>query len=174
MVCESNGTKNICIFVNVMTMQIIPRNEIPGNSALLKVTSTEKYVYQVNKKVPFQKLMQLAPTLTSELRHIHNSWHIQNLGKFKSSTVFRCLLDILQCLWKLFPGYTCFCRMLLLRLYQMFGRILNTPMYLQVHSDIFEHYSRACVYIQNLVNLWYIQNPGIFLSKSIFRLQGVF
>ena len=57
MVCESNGTKNICIFVNVMTMQIIPRNEIPGNSALLKVTSTEKYVYQVNKKVPFQKLM---------------------------------------------------------------------------------------------------------------------
>ena len=40
-----------------MAMQIIPRNEIPGNSALLKVTSTEKYVYQVNKKVPFQKLM---------------------------------------------------------------------------------------------------------------------
>ena len=40
-----------------MTMQIIPRNEIPGNSPLLKVTSAEKYVYQVNKKVPFKKLM---------------------------------------------------------------------------------------------------------------------
>ena len=42
-------------------MQIIPRNEIPGNSALLKVTSTEKYVYQVNKKVPFQKLIPHLP-----------------------------------------------------------------------------------------------------------------
>ena len=40
MVYELNGRKNICIIGNVITLQIILRNEIPGNNNLLKVTST--------------------------------------------------------------------------------------------------------------------------------------
>ena len=40
MVYELNGRKNICIIGNVITLQIILRNEIPGNNNLFKVTST--------------------------------------------------------------------------------------------------------------------------------------
>ena len=38
-----NGRENIfieCIFLNVITLQIILRNEIPGNNDLFKVIST--------------------------------------------------------------------------------------------------------------------------------------
>ena len=49
MVCELNGKKYICIFGNAITIQIILRNEIPGNNDLFIVTSTEKYGYQIKK-----------------------------------------------------------------------------------------------------------------------------
>ena len=35
-----NGRKNIFVLGNVITLQIILRNEIPGNNNLFKVTST--------------------------------------------------------------------------------------------------------------------------------------
>ena len=58
MVYELNGRKNICIFGNIITLQIILRNEIPGNNSLFKVASTKKkYGYQIKKKVQFQKFM---------------------------------------------------------------------------------------------------------------------
>ena len=38
MVYELNGRKIICILINVITLQIILRNEIPGNNGLFKVT----------------------------------------------------------------------------------------------------------------------------------------
>ena len=40
MVYELKGRKNICIIGNVITVQVILRNKIPGNSNLFKVTST--------------------------------------------------------------------------------------------------------------------------------------
>ena len=40
MVYELNGRKNICIFGNVITLQIILRNKIPGHNDSFKVTST--------------------------------------------------------------------------------------------------------------------------------------
>ena len=40
MAYELNGKKNICIFEDVLTLQIILKNEIPGSNLLLKVTST--------------------------------------------------------------------------------------------------------------------------------------
>ena len=40
MVYELNGRKNICMIGNVITLQIILRNEIPGNKNLFKVSST--------------------------------------------------------------------------------------------------------------------------------------
>ena len=40
MVYELNGRKNIAITGNVITLQIILRNKIPGNNNLFKVTST--------------------------------------------------------------------------------------------------------------------------------------
>ena len=40
MVYELNRRKNIYIFGNVITMQIILTNKIPGNNDLFKVTST--------------------------------------------------------------------------------------------------------------------------------------
>ena len=36
---ELNGRKIICILGNVIALQIILRNEIPGNNGLFKVTS---------------------------------------------------------------------------------------------------------------------------------------
>ena len=59
-------------------------------------------------------------------------WHIQNLGIFKSSTMFSFLSDIFWCLWKIVSCYNYFCRKLPLGPFQMFGRILNTPMHLEV------------------------------------------
>ena len=72
MVYELNGRKNICIIGNVITLQIILRNKIPGNNNLFKVTSTwikVRLIFILKgianlKKVPFQKFMELAPTLT--------------------------------------------------------------------------------------------------------------
>ena len=40
MVCPLNGKKNIYIFGNVTTIQIVLKNEIPGNNDLFKVTIT--------------------------------------------------------------------------------------------------------------------------------------
>ena len=40
-----NRKKNICIFGNVITLQIILRNEIPGNNNLFKVTDTKNKVW---------------------------------------------------------------------------------------------------------------------------------
>ena len=40
MAYELNGKKNICIFQNVIALQITLRNEIPGNNDLFKITST--------------------------------------------------------------------------------------------------------------------------------------
>ena len=52
MLYESNGSKNICIIRNVITLQIILKNEILGNNNLFKVTSTYdiiKYGYNIVK-----------------------------------------------------------------------------------------------------------------------------
>ena len=38
------------MFGNVITLQIIPRNEIPGNNDLFKVTSTENKVWLPGQK----------------------------------------------------------------------------------------------------------------------------
>ena len=38
MLYELNGRKNICIIRNVITLQIILRNQIPGNNNLFKAT----------------------------------------------------------------------------------------------------------------------------------------
>ena len=40
MVYELMVKKNTCMFGNILTLQIILRNEIPANNGLFKVTST--------------------------------------------------------------------------------------------------------------------------------------
>ena len=40
MVYKLNGRKNIYVSGNVITLQVILRNKIPGNNNLFKVTST--------------------------------------------------------------------------------------------------------------------------------------
>ena len=53
MAYELNGRKNICIFGNVTTLQIILRNEILGNNDLFKVTCSNAktmYGYQIKRK----------------------------------------------------------------------------------------------------------------------------
>ena len=64
MVYKLNGRKNICISGNVITLQIIPGNDILENNDLFKVTSTspkkkkkKKMVTKLKEKVQFQKLM---------------------------------------------------------------------------------------------------------------------
>ena len=50
MAYELNGRKNIYIFGNVITLQIILRNEIPGSNGLFKVTSAYYKVWLPNYK----------------------------------------------------------------------------------------------------------------------------
>ena len=59
MVYNLSGRKNICISGNVITLQIIPGNDILENNDLFKVTSTspKKMVTKLKEKVQFQKLM---------------------------------------------------------------------------------------------------------------------
>ena len=57
---ELNGRKNICIFGNAITLQIILGNNILRNNNLPKVTSTSPkkgMVTKLKEKVQFQKLM---------------------------------------------------------------------------------------------------------------------
>ena len=54
MVCELNGRENICIIGKVLTIQIILRNEIPGNNDLFKVTVIWKYGFQIEKMFHFK------------------------------------------------------------------------------------------------------------------------
>ena len=61
-------------------VEIILRNEIPGKTTCSKLQVFKNMV--IKKKVPFQKLMQFAPMLTSEPSHIHNPRRSQNLGIF--------------------------------------------------------------------------------------------
>ena len=69
----------------------------------------------------------------------------------------------------------------------MFGTILNVSMYLKKYtftvilgsaSGIFRHIQAllksTLMHIQNLMYHCQIQNPGTFLSQSIFNLQGIF
>ena len=57
---ELNGRKNICIFGNAITFQIILGNNILRNNDLPKVTSNSPkkgMVTKLKEKVQFQKLM---------------------------------------------------------------------------------------------------------------------
>ena len=125
--------------------------------------------YQVKKKVPFQKLMQLALTLVP-FHYIRNPDIFIIRGIFKNLEYSKCrrYLDPCQTLhWKIVPGYNYFCRMLLLRLFQIFSTIRfwhNATqlvqlfqVLLQTYSDIFEHCSRAYSRILRTLCI-----PGIF------------
>ena len=68
MVCGLNGRKNICIFGNVITLEIILKNEFPENSDLSKVTRSLNKLWPPNKN---------------------------KKSNFKSSMIFRSLQDIL-------------------------------------------------------------------------------
>ena len=50
MVYNLNGRKNICISGNVITLQIIPGNDILENNDLFKVTSTSTKKKKKKKK----------------------------------------------------------------------------------------------------------------------------
>ena len=63
----------------------------------------------------FKHIWALFKSIFTIFQNLLYLWHIQNPDIFKSSTVFRTLSDILQCLWKIVPGYNCFCKELLLR-----------------------------------------------------------
>ena len=60
MVYNLNGRKNICISGNVITLQIIPGNDILENNDLFKVASTspkkKKNGYQIKRKSSISKI----------------------------------------------------------------------------------------------------------------------
>ena len=85
MVYQLNGRKNICIFGNVITIQIILRNEIPGNKDLLKV----KYGYQI-KKSSISKI-NVDYYNTNLFSLYYKPWHIRNTGIFITCGIFRTL-----------------------------------------------------------------------------------
>ena len=124
MMCWLNGRKIILILRNVITLKIILRNEIPGNNVQFKVTSTKiKYGYQINKKGSISKIK-----VTSDIfliRGIFRTLKYTNVGRY---------LDPCQTYRKVFgkkfQAIIIFAGRSFLDHFQMFGRILNAPMYL--------------------------------------------
>ena len=95
----------------------------------------------------------------------------------------RSLSDILQCFWKIVQAYNYFCRTLLLSPFQMFGRILNTPMYLylacirfcfrhvQTYSSAIQEHIHA--YSELSVALAYSKPWHIPITKHIQTLRYI-
>ena len=117
-----NGRKNIWIFRNVITLQIILRNEIPGNNDLSKVTCLNvkiKYGYQIKRK------SSRINVTCSNTNLYYEPWHVRNPNIFLMHGIFRTLeyskvqryLDPCQTYCKVFqfPGYNYFCMTLLPR-----------------------------------------------------------
>ena len=76
---ELNGRKIIFILGNVITLQIILRNEILGNNRLFKVPKI-KYGYQINKKDSISKIK-----VTSDIfliRGIFRTLKHSNVGRY--------------------------------------------------------------------------------------------
>ena len=113
----------------------------------------------------------------------------KNPGLFKSSTVFRYMSDILyKVLGKKFQAmiisagryflghFRCLAEfqmhLCIYKCYLVYTVILGSV------SGIFRHiralFKSILPHIQNLVYSWHIQNPGIFLSLSIYRLESIF
>ena len=99
MVYELNGRKNICIIGNVITLQIILRNEIPGNNNLLKVTSTEIEVWLIFvksksklKRSSISKIHGACSNTNLTLCLLcYEPWHIRNSDLFILLRIFRTL-----------------------------------------------------------------------------------
>ena len=114
---------------------------------------------------------------------------MQNPGLFKSSTVFRYMPYILhKALGKTFQAMIIFAGRSFLdhfrcsaefSMRQCFHKCyLAGTVILGSISVIIRHirasFKSILTYTQNLVDPSHIQNPGIFLSQSISRLQGIF
>ena len=63
----------------------------------------------------FRHIWALFKSIFTHIQNLLYAWYIRNPDIFKSSTIFRSMSDILQCLWKIVPGYNYFSRTLLLR-----------------------------------------------------------
>ena len=84
-------------------------------------------------------------------------------------------LDLCQtyCLWKIVLDYIYFCWTLFLRTFHMFGRILNTPMYLYVLLKFcFRHVQPYSSIIQE--HAYSEASVSLACSKNILRLYGMF
>ena len=74
--------KNICISGNVITLQIIPGNDILENNDLFKVTITspKKNGYQIKRKNSIPKI-NVAYSKTNLFSTYYESWYARNPGK---------------------------------------------------------------------------------------------
>ena len=80
---ELNGRKNICIFGNAITLQIILGNNILRNNDLPKVTSTSPkkgMVTKLKEKSSIPKI-NVACSKTSLFSTYYESWHARNPDK---------------------------------------------------------------------------------------------
>ena len=109
------------------------------------------------KKIPFQKLGACSNTKLTSSSLYYEPWHIRN----PDTVIIRGIGRTLEYskVRHLHPrhglhSYFRFC----------FRHVLT-------HSSIFKS---ILTHIKNLLCSWHIQNPGIFLSQSIFRLYGIF
>ena len=84
MAYELNGRKNICIFGNVITLQIIIRYEISGNNNLFKVTDTLIFVLK-------QTLKYKKNSNTNVFSLHYEPLHIRNPDIFIIGGIFRTL-----------------------------------------------------------------------------------
>ena len=87
MVYNLNGRKNISISGNVITLQIIPGNNILENNDLFKVTSTspkkkkkKKNGYQIKRKSSISKI-NVSYSKTNLFSTYYESWYARNPDK---------------------------------------------------------------------------------------------
>ena len=156
------------MFGNVITLQTIYKLQVPSKSMVTKL------------KINLKKLMWLAKN-TSLFPLSYKSWHIRNpdisiIRKFDGIQIpVRNIVKSFENGSRLKYFY----RTLLIKPLQMFGRILNAPMYLlmlylgytvilgslsSVFRDIRAITKRILSHIQSLAYPFYIKNPGILLS----------
>ena len=93
MVYKFKGRKNICTFGNVITLQIILRNEIPGNeiTACSKVQVPKiKYGYQIKKESSISKI-HVACSNTNLFSFCYEPRHVRKPGIFIIRGILRTL-----------------------------------------------------------------------------------
>ena len=123
----------------------------------------------------FKHIQVLFKSIFTHIQNLLHPWHNQNPDILKSSTVFTSLPDILQCLWKIVPGYNYFCKEPLGIISK--STFLETSNFwppLPLCSSLFVlHVAPTClhchIYNDTKNSICYLKNQAIFFKERTYR-----